>query len=235
MSTSGGDPPTVASGWDVAHVLSEPNRRQVYDAVRRAGGPMTRDEVAQATGINRRLTTFHLDRLAAAGLLDTDYARPPGRHGPGAGRPAKRYRAGEVELELSVPPRHYVFAARLLAQAIDREPTDAVAGSLQVARAEGERIGRAGRSEGRFAAKRNRTTAIEALSDLGYEPALTAASTVRLRNCPFRAVADIAPELVCGMNRELVAGLLEAIGLDGAEVALAGAAGDCCVVAKLPR
>jgi predicted ArsR family transcriptional regulator len=207
----------------------------VYDAVRRARAPVTRDEVARDTGINRRLTTFHLDRLAAAGLLTTDYARPAERRGPGAGRPAKRYHATPMQLELSVPQRHYVFAARLLAQAVAADPTDAVNSSMQVARAEGERIGTARRPGGRGSARRDRAAALEALGDLGYEPVADPASRVRLCNCPFRAVADVAPELVCGMNRELVAGLFCGLGLDPHAVALGGAPGDCCVVAQLPE
>lgn len=233
MSTGDAVPSGAPSSWDVASVLAEPHRREVYDAVRQARTPLTRDEVASATGINRRLTTFHLDRLAEAGLLVTDYARPAGRGGPGAGRPAKRYHAAAVELELSVPPRHYVFVARLLTQAIDREPNDAVSGSLNVARAEGVRLGEARRVAGRFAAKRNRAAALAALADLGYEPAAGEGAAVRLRNCPFRAVADISPELVCGMNRELVSGLFDGMGLDGESVTLGGAPGDCCVVARL--
>jgi predicted ArsR family transcriptional regulator len=233
MSTDDARGSSAPSSWDVASVLSEPHRREVYDAVRQARSPVTRDEVANATGINRRLTTFHLDRLAEAGLLVTDYARPPGRGGPGAGRPAKRYRAADVELELSVPPRHYVFVARLLTRAINNEPNDAVAGSLSVARAEGVQLGAARRITGRFSAKRNRAAAMAALADLGYEPATGDTPQIRLRNCPFRAVADISPQLVCGMNRELVAGLFEGMGLDDASVALGGAPGDCCVVARL--
>jgi predicted ArsR family transcriptional regulator len=233
MSTDHAHSAAAPSSWDVASVLAEPHRREVYDAVRKAGTPLTRDEVAAATAINRRLTTFHLDRLAEAGLLVTDYARPVGRGGPGAGRPAKRYRSADVELELSVPPRHYVFVARLLTLAIDREPTDAVAGSLNVARAEGFRLGAARRITGRVSAKRSRAAAVAALADLGYEPSVGENQQVRLRNCPFRAVADISPDLVCGMNRELVAGVFEGMGLDGASVALGGAPGDCCVVAQL--
>ena len=155
MSTDDADRAAAPSSWDLASVLSEPHRREVYDAVRQARRPLTRDDVAAATGINRRLTAFHLDRLAEAGLLVTDYARPAGRGGPGAGRPAKRYQAATVDLELSVPPRHYVFVARLLTQAIDREPTDAVGSSLVVARGEGHQLGAARRITGRLSAKRD--------------------------------------------------------------------------------
>jgi predicted ArsR family transcriptional regulator len=231
MSSSSADP----RPWDVAHVLAEPTRRQIFDVVRRRREPMTRDQVALACGVNRRLTTFHLDRLAEAGLLVTDYARPPGRTGPGAGRPAKRYAAAPVELDLTVPPRHYEFAARLLAQAITAAPTDAVTGSLEVAYAEGRKVGELRRPPGRTAARRSRTAVIDALSDLGSEPAPETTERLRLRNCPFRAVADIAPDLVCRMNCELVGGLLEGLGLDRGRVSLDPAPPNCCLTVAVPR
>lgn len=227
----------AAPAWELAQLLSEPHRREVYRVVRQARRPMTRDEVSHATGVNRRLTTFHLDRLADAGFLTTDYARPEGRRGgPGSGRPAKRYAASDIEVELSVPARHYVFAARLLAQAVTADPADAVASSFQVARAEGRRIGEQGRpSAGRTSSCKARNAAVNALEDLGYEPVDAGQAEIRLRNCPFRAVADVAPELVCGMNRELVAGLLEGAGVERGEAKPGGVAPDCCVIAVAPR
>lgn len=222
----------TASAWELAQLLSEPHRREVYRVLRQAQRPLTRDEVAAATGINRRLTTFHLDRLAAAGFLETDYAHPAGRRGgPGSGRPAKRYSVSGMEVELSVPTRHYVFAARLLARAVSDRPEDAEAASYDVARAEGKRIGEGMRPA---SSRRARAAVVATLDDLGYEPVVESAPTIRLRNCPFRAVADVAPGLVCGMNRELVAGILEGSGIKG-EAQLAGKAPDCCVVAVLQK
>ena len=40
--------------------LDEPTRRRLYLFVRAAGGPVTRDEAAAHTGINRKLAAFHL-------------------------------------------------------------------------------------------------------------------------------------------------------------------------------
>src|SRR5690348_3923495 len=105
--------------WTALHLLAEPTRRRVYDAVRASDTPLTREEVATATDIGRRLAAFHLDLLTDAGLLTADYARPAGRTGPGAGRPAKRYAAAAVDLELQVPARRYDVAARILAKAVD--------------------------------------------------------------------------------------------------------------------
>src|SRR5438552_241696 len=52
-----------------AAVLTDDLRRRMYAFIRRADGPVTRDEVAAEIGISRKLAAFHLDKLAAAGLL----------------------------------------------------------------------------------------------------------------------------------------------------------------------
>src|SRR3954469_6882922 len=201
-------------GMTALHLLAEPTRRRVYDAVRAADGPQTRDDIANATGINRRLVTFHLDLLADGGLLDVDYARPPGRSGPGAGRPAKRYRPAPVDIELRVPARRYDLAARILARAVAESTSggDARERAMQAAHEEGEQIGRLRRPAGRLSAAATLDTAEHVLGDLGFEPARSDDRCVRLRNCPFRAIVDVAPALVCGVNDELVTGLLAGLG-----------------------
>ena len=220
----------AGSTWEALHLLAEPTRRRVYLAVRAADSPATRDAVAEATGISRRLAAFHLDLLADAGLLTTDYARPPGRRGPGAGRPAKRYRAAPVDLELSLPARRYDIAARILARAVNEAPAGDTRGqALAVAREEGERIGSLRRPGGRMSVGATLDAARVVLEDLGYEP-LWSDDCLRLRNCPFHAVVDVAPDLVCGVNDELIGGVLD--GLEGharVRAALDGVPPDCCV------
>ena len=214
------------------HLLAEPTRRRVYDAVRAGDGPQTREAVAAAAGINKRLAAFHLDLLADGGLLEVDYARPPGRSGPGAGRPAKRYRPTPLEVELRVPARRYDLAARILARAVTESTpgTDPQQEALRVARDEGEQIGRLRRPGGRLSASATLDTAEQVLGDLGYEPARSDERCVRLRNCPFRSVVDVAPGLVCGVNDELVTGMLTGLGGHrSVSAALDGKAPDCCV------
>ncbi|HEY9378556.1 MAG TPA: helix-turn-helix domain-containing protein, partial [Jiangellaceae bacterium] len=80
------DPGLLALG-----LLVEPVRRDLYDWVVAQGRPVGREESARALKITRALATFHLDRLAAAGLLESGYRRLSGRVGPGAGRPARVY------------------------------------------------------------------------------------------------------------------------------------------------
>ena len=87
--------------------------------------PVGRDEAAAAAGIGRALAVYHLDKLVESGLLTASYQRPPGRSGPGAGRPAKLYARSGREFAVTVPPREYELAARLLVQAVEADPSGA--------------------------------------------------------------------------------------------------------------
>ena len=133
---------SVAS-LDQLAVLAEPIRRRLYEFVVSQPAPVGRDEAAQGVRIGRPLAAFHLDRLVAGGLLETEFHRRSGRTGPGAGRPAKFYRrAAGRHLEVSLPPRRYGLAAEILAEGLDRS-TEPEAGAmvLEAARAEGQRLG----------------------------------------------------------------------------------------------
>ncbi len=70
----------------------------------------------------------------------------------------------------------------------------------------------------------------------GGEAAATAQEgvpVVRMRNCPFHAVAERFPPLVCGMNLALLEGLL---GVDGPVRARMDARpGECCVVVEASK
>src|SRR5690349_17159553 len=109
--------PTEVDEVAAVALLDEPPRRAVYDWVSAQHRPVSRDEVAGATGMSRGLAAFHLDRLAAGGLLETEFRRLTGRTGPGAGRPAKLYRRAERDITVSLPDRRYELAAGLLADA----------------------------------------------------------------------------------------------------------------------
>jgi predicted ArsR family transcriptional regulator len=231
LSTSRPEPSNGSRGWDRLHLLSEPTRRGVFDAVRRADHPLTRDEVSAQTGVNRRLVSFHLDRLADAGLLRVGYARPAGRSGPGAGRPAKQFTAEPIDVNISIPPRRYDIAARVLAEAIDTANVgdDVKVHALSIAEQHGRRIGELRASGGRISPGQAIEAAMTALTDLGYEPELADSGDVRLRNCPFDAVVDVAPTLVCDANVSLVDGLLAGLGADALTARLVGPCDGCCV------
>jgi predicted ArsR family transcriptional regulator len=195
--------------------LSDPVRRRLYDYVVAQDHEVGRAEAADAAGIQRTLAAFHLDRLAGAGLLDVVFRRPPGRAGPGAGRPAKLYRRSATEHVVSLPPRDYGTAAALLAEVVDSLGAEA---DLEgVAR-------RHGRSTGASA----KGGVEELLSRQGYAP-YREGDAVRMRNCPFHTLARDFPPLMCGMNLALVEGLLEGMGETGLSAGLRPRPGECCV------
>src|SRR6187401_444958 len=100
-------------------LLDEPVRRRLYEWLIAQSGSVSRDEAAAGVKISRALAAFHLDRLAADGLLEVEFARRSGRTGPGAGRPAKLYRRAEREITVSLPERRYAAAAAMMADALE--------------------------------------------------------------------------------------------------------------------
>lgn len=207
-------------------------RRSLYLFVLAQARAVSRDEAAEAVGVRRGLAAFHLDRLAAEGLLEVEFRRLSGRTGPGAGRPAKLYRPTSAEYELSLPPRSYSFVAELLAEALEAgRPGGSGESAEAIAERHGAAIGRAARERlgVRPTVARLRSALEVVLSGLGYQP-YAEARTHRLRNCPFHALADRHRDLVCGMNEGLLRGVLEGLGLRRLEASLDPRPNECCVV-----
>jgi predicted ArsR family transcriptional regulator len=202
---------------DAIALLQDPVRRRLYEFVAAQGREVGRNEAAEAAGVARTLAAFHLDKLADAGLLEVGSRRLSGRSGPGAGRPAKVYRRSAGERAVSVPARDYGTAAGLLAEAaeaagLDRELQDAA------------------RRRGRSMRERFSDTGelARVLAERGYEPVMDG-DVLRMRNCPFEAVAERFPPLVCGMNLALLEGLTEG---SGVRVRMDSRPGWCCVAAE---
>ncbi|WEO93127.1 helix-turn-helix domain-containing protein [Streptomyces sp. FXJ1.172] len=218
---------------DAIAALQDPVRRRLYEYVAAQGREVGRNEAAEAAGVARTLAAHHLDRLAEAGLLESGSRRLTGRSGPGAGRPAKVYTRARAERSVSLPARDYRTAAELLAAAAEQAGLDAEL--CAAARRRGEAL------RGSAAPCGGLEQAVEILAARGYEPRLegaegatgAAARVVRMRNCPFHAVAERFPPLVCGMNLALLEGLL---GMDGPVHARMDARpGDCCVVVETSK
>ncbi|MEU2234917.1 helix-turn-helix transcriptional regulator [Streptomyces vietnamensis] len=209
---------------DAIAVLQDPVRRRLYEYVVAQGREVGRNEAAEAAGVARTLAAHHLDKLTGAGLLESGSRRLSGRSGPGAGRPAKVYRRARGERSVSLPARDYRTAAELLAEAAEEAGLDA--GLCAAARRRGEALrGPAGPCGGL-------EEAVEALAARGYEP-YPEDGAVRMRNCPFHAVAESFPPLVCGMNLALLEGLLGEGGPVRAR--MDARPGECCVVVEASK
>jgi predicted ArsR family transcriptional regulator len=219
--------------------LAEPQRRALYRHVVDRGGAISKDEAAAVLGVARSVAAFHLDRLVADGLLTTEFRRLTGRRGPGAGRPAKLYRRADAEVSVSLPARRYDLAAALLAAAVSEatEGGTPVDDALRrVATDRGHELGRtarraAGRRPGRRALL---DVTLRVLREQGYEPRRRDGEIV-LANCPFHALVDDQRELVCGMNRDFLAGVADAVGDDLLAAKLVPTEGYCCVRLTTPQ
>jgi predicted ArsR family transcriptional regulator len=120
---------------------------------------------------------------------------------------------------VSLPERRYDLASRVMVEAIaaaqsGETPVSEALGTA--ARAYGHRLGEQGAD----------VTGV--LADNGYEPRADA-DGITLANCPFGGLAKTHTALVCGMNLDLVDGLLRGL-RSTARARLAPAPGRCCVV-----
>ena len=206
--------------------LDDPVRRKLYDHVSGSAEPVGRDEAAAAVSIGRPLAAYHLDRLVSVGLLTADYRRPPGRTGPGAGRPAKVYTRSPREFAVTLPPREYELAARLLAEAVESDASGfSLACLKRVARRLGTEIGEAHGCTGEPAMR-------AVLTEHGFEPFTDTDGSMALRNCPFHHLAERHREVVCTMNLALLEGVTAGIGARDVRPALEPDPGRCCVVVR---
>ena len=85
----------------------------------------TAAEAADTLGVHRNVARSRLDRLAEAGFLAVAGARPSGRSGPGAGRPAKVYRVAPEFEGIEFPDRRLADLIGLLVEKLPvrRRPT----------------------------------------------------------------------------------------------------------------
>lgn len=213
--------------------LADDLRKGIYFFARKSPGGMRREDIAREFGISRKLAAFHLDKLAEKGLLTYHYARLPGRSGPGAGRPPKVYQPSDIQMEVSLPERRYDLVGTLLVDAVQ---SDGKGGSANhrakvTSYESGSRLGRQVRQKRRLrptGAERALSVASDVLEEYGYEPSRSEGE-VTLRNCPFHALSQHAPDLVCRMNHAFIEGLVRGLGNDSVKVELAPTAGQCCV------
>lgn len=198
--------------------LDDPTRRRLFELVTSAPAPVSREQAATALGLDRSTAAYHLDKLVEHGLLATSFARPEGRGGPGAGRPAKHYERAGGELTVSVPPRDYRLLADILARAVAQDRTGVVQRAVEAVAATvgGELADETG--------GRDLTAFLEAA---GFAP-FPDGEVVRLRNCPFHLLAQEHTELVCRTNLALLGAAAARIS-PGAEAHLDPAPTRCCV------
>lgn len=223
----------------LAAALGDATRRRVFFAVRAAGRDQSKDDVAAAVGIDRRLAGFHLDKLVEHGFLQAEFRRDAGRAGPGAGRPPKRYRPSEAEVLVALPERHYDLLASLLLRASrDRSHSDPQEVLERVGYDFGVELGLAEVAAGNDAPGATPAEAIASvvrlLSRYGFAARAEGDARLRACACPFEELAFDDPERICGLDRSIWRGMLAAFAPDATlRVGATRARGDEACVATI--
>jgi predicted ArsR family transcriptional regulator len=178
--------------------LAQPTRARIFAYLVERRSAASTGEIAQALDLHPNGVRRHLDRLAAAGLLER------GRHRGQRGRPSDRWSIAVSARPGGERPRSYANLARWLARAIPADPSRE------------DEVERAGREIGREIAPTDFEDATESfretISALGFEPVLDVKAdggfTCKLTNCPFRDSVRENPDIVCTLHRGMTAGLL---------------------------
>jgi predicted ArsR family transcriptional regulator len=176
--------------------------------------PVTADEVASAQRIHRNVARGRLERLADAGLLISSFERRTGRTGPGAGRPAKTYRAAPELTAIEFPKRRYEQLIGLLIAALPER------GRRERLHEVGIAFGRELAREARLRSAKTFRTALRrvcaALGALGYQASIAEmtgeGAVITTATCPLRPLVRAHSGLATldrGMWAALVARALE--------------------------
>lgn len=213
-------------------VLADDVRRDLYFHVRSAANPISRDEAAELAGVSRNLAAFHLEKLVAAGLLTITQGRTPRLRRPG--RAPKLYSLTDTQIEFSLPQRRYDTMAAMLVEAVHVGGETVRGPALRAAHSRGTGIGATAlgpAKRGRLGVERALGLLRPVLEEQGYEPEISREGSVevRLRNCPFHGLLDTDRALVCSLNCELVAGILDGLGVEVLEAHLMPRPDHCCV------
>jgi predicted ArsR family transcriptional regulator len=193
----------------LAAALGDPTRRGIYLAVRQSAEPVTSGRIAELLAIHPNVARHHLDKLAEEGYVRITHQRRNGRTGPGAGRPAKCYEATSKSVSIH-PGRRYDLLVELLVRVLDDVKPEGIADVAE----------KIGRQYGRELAE-----SLGTADDPGYEGAVQALAKVmggvgfevsadlegqRLvtSHCPFGEAATGHPEVVCSLDRGMVAGIM---------------------------
>jgi predicted ArsR family transcriptional regulator len=189
---------------DTLKALGDNTRYAIYLELARSPLPLATAEIADILGLHVNTVRPHLERMRDVGLLEVD-AEARG----GVGRPQHRYSIAPGAPSLGLEPPSFPMLTSVLLEA-------AAAAGL-----DGAELADAARQQGRADGRRwgADTDPLEAVmieqARLGFDPTVVeddGRATVGFAHCPFRALAETHPDLVCSVHCGLVEGLLDEIG-----------------------
>ena len=212
--------------------LGDNTRYAIYLELARSPVPLSTGDIAEVLDLHPNTVRPHLERMREVGLLEVDHDS----RGT-VGRPQHRYRLVADAPSLGLEPPAFPVLAGLLAEVaatLAPSPDEVAAvGRERGRRAAAERVARLleEHPEEDTSVAAGPTAAVGVddaglvalcvteivgeLSDMGYDPALAegdGVTTVAFTRCPFQALAEAHPELVCHLHRGIVEGMVEYLG-----------------------
>ena len=181
------------------------SRARVLDLLRGAPGPLGVQDVAGRAGLHTNTARFHLDGLVDAGLATRE---PQPRETPG--RPCMAYRATDGDGPMG--QRRYRLLAEMLTSMIAGMVPQPQTAAIEAGREWGRYLTEQPPPYRGLAAAQAVTKLASALEEIGFAPEVVAESggyRLRLRQCPFREVAEQHQDVVCAMHLGLLQGVLE--------------------------
>ena len=193
---------------ELSAVLADDTRYNIYRAIaEQAVADFTVADIAKRFHLHPHVARMHLAKLEQAGFLVTDL-----RKTAGGGRPPRLYRLSDKVVTFGFPPRRYELLARLALAALAAGGSVAEAGAAarEAGLAEGRRV-----LAERRRPLRSREDIAEAVRVVAEEQGLLPeldwhgdGLRLTVRNCAFRELSGDDPELVCGMHRAFLEGIL---------------------------
>jgi predicted ArsR family transcriptional regulator len=186
---------------DILKALGDNTRYAIYLELARSPIPLSTAEIADVLDLHVNTVRPHLERMRDVGLLHVD---TEGRGG--VGRPQHRYSLTSDAPSLGLEPTSFPTLGRMLLAAAAEAGLD-----------RSEMVG-AGRDQGRADARRwaEGVDPLEALiveqARLGFDPEVAddkRSATMAFAHCPFQALAEIHPDLVCGLHSGMVEGFVD--------------------------
>jgi predicted ArsR family transcriptional regulator len=193
--------------------LGDPTRRGIYLALRQSPEPMTSSRIAELFSIHPNVARHHLDKLAEEGFVR--HARTGSRQGSAVGRPAKAYEVTQKSVVIH-PGRRYDLLVDLLVRVLNRvRPSDL----SHIAEAVGREYGEELASSLGAPTEPGYEEAVAALAKLmggvGFEVSFDSKNSRLLTShCPFGEAATDHPEVVCSLDRGMIAGIMGALQQD---------------------
>ena len=192
----------------VTTAFGDPTRRDIYLFARQHDEGVTAAEVADRFALHPNVARHHLDKLAAGGYLQVGVEQVHA----GAGRPSKRYRASNKQMELQFPARRDDLLIVLLGRALALVPPEqAEAMAEEVGHEYGLSLAHDMAPDARHRSFRAALHAVaEAFTAHGFAAHAEARGgslAIIAEQCPFGSAAQQHP-FICAVDRGMVKGML---------------------------